>query len=169
MRLRRAHREKESAAGFSYTIFHPLYITVYVHHCTAAGHVVVEGWRQPTRSVHHAPSYPQPRGIRAFPPPSGTSRRGWNTATTPTLRNHLYLVDVTTYHPLSGVGGGGGGLRRDGRGSGGRRRGRRDEGGRDEEGKKNNEMNIGRESRNYYTSTDDEGEGMVAPGAPRLG
>lgn len=25
-----------------------------------SGHVVVEGWRQPTRSVHRAPSYPPP-------------------------------------------------------------------------------------------------------------
>jgi len=87
-----------------------------------------------------------PHGIRALPPPPASprsgDRRGWDATTTPTLRNHLYLVDVTTYHPLSGGGGGGdsgdgsGGLRRSDCESGGRRRGRRDEGGRDEEGKK---------------------------------
>lgn len=66
-----------------------------------------------------------PYGIRAFlPPPAGPrsgSRRGWDAATTPTLRNHLYLVDVTTYHPLSGGGGGGSG-NDDDDGSGGLRR-----------------------------------------------
>ncbi|KYM79133.1 hypothetical protein ALC53_10470 [Atta colombica] len=121
----------QSAAGFSYTIFHPLYSW-----CTrppphppptpATWWWRVGGSQREACTARHPIP---PHGIRALPPPPASprsgGRRGWDAATTPTFRNHLYLVDVTTYHPLSGGGGGsggddsgGGGLRRSGCGSG---------------------------------------------------
>lgn len=109
-----------------------------------------------------------PHGIRALPPPQLTPcGGGWDAATTPTLRNHLYLVDVTTYHPLRGSGGGGGGGDGDGGGGGGGGCGEtivevaEGEAGETKTAatteEKNNEMNIGTESRNYYTSAEDGG------------
>ncbi|KAG7212610.1 hypothetical protein KM043_012901 [Ampulex compressa] len=68
--------------------------------------------------------------------PSRTRHRGgWDAGATPTPRNHLRLVDVTTYHPLSGGArdGGGPAVRRVGAP---RRRGER------RAPEKNNEMNI---------------------------
>jgi len=69
-----ASRLARDARGFFLHDFPPS-ITAHVHHRTAVGHVVVEGGRQPTRSVHRAPSYTptgsKPSHPRRLPPAAG--------------------------------------------------------------------------------------------------
>lgn len=117
--------------------------------------------------------------IRPLAPPC----RGWDATATPTLRNHLYLVDVTTYHPLSsfdgggfprvrnGGGGQGGGLvvtrepRDVGCTTGSRRKRNRKGWGEEEkkkkDGKKNNEMNIARPGFQAWKGKKGGGGGIV--------
>lgn len=125
-RKRRKERERENGRnradevgaecrGFFLHDFPPSITGAHVHHRTrrrrrlrprGGGGLEAANAKRAPRAIL------PPHGIRALPPPpagprSG-GRRGWDAATTPTLRNHLYLVDVTTYHPLSGGGSGGG-------------------------------------------------------------
>lgn len=124
-----------------------------------SGHVVVEGWRQPTRSVHRAPSYPpmesEPSHPRRLAPAAVVGGGGMLrprlrfgiTSTSSTSRLITLSAAAAAVAATVAVGCGEAIVEV------------ADEG---EEGEakaaatkkeKNNEMNIGRESRNYYTST----------------
>lgn len=133
-----------------------------------SGHVVVEGWRQPTRSVHRAPSYSptesEPSHPRRLAPAAVVGGGGMlrprlrfgitstsSTSRLITLSAAAAAAVAATVAVAVGCGEAIVEVTDEGEEGEAKAAATKEE--------KNNEMNIGRESRNYYTSTGGDGGG----------